>query len=113
MAGMDQPDYINAVARVDTAFAPTELLAGLQAIEMTHGRIREEKWGARTMDLDLLLYGLTKIDTPDLTVPHPGISERAFVLYPLYEIAPDLDIPGLGALSDIIKQCSADELRRI
>jgi 2-amino-4-hydroxy-6-hydroxymethyldihydropteridine diphosphokinase len=109
MGGMDQPDYVNAVARVDTRLGPEELLTELQAIETAHGRVRNEHWGARTLDLDLLLYGLTTIDTPDLKVPHPGISERAFVLYPLYEIAPDLEIPGLGSLSVLIENCSAEK----
>jgi 2-amino-4-hydroxy-6-hydroxymethyldihydropteridine diphosphokinase len=107
MGGMDQPDYVNAVARVDTRLEPQGLLVELQAIETAHGRVREERWGARTLDLDLLLYGSTTIDTPDLIVPHPGVGEREFVLYPLYEIAPDLEIPGLGALSVLVNTCSA------
>jgi 2-amino-4-hydroxy-6-hydroxymethyldihydropteridine diphosphokinase len=107
MGGMDQPDYVNAVARVDTRLEPHKLLVELQAIETTHGRVREERWGARTLDLDLLLYGSITIDTPDLIVPHPGVGEREFVLYPLYEIAPDLEIPGLGALSVLVNTCSA------
>lgn len=107
MGGLDQPDYINAVARVDTGLDPEELLAELHAIEAAHGRVREERWGARTLDLDLLLYGAIIKDTPDLKVPHPGVGEREFVLYPLYEIAPDLEIPGLGAVSDLVHNCSA------
>jgi 2-amino-4-hydroxy-6-hydroxymethyldihydropteridine diphosphokinase len=110
---MDQPDYVNAVARINTTLAPSELLAELQAIETAHGRVREERWGARTLDLDLLLYGSITIDRPDLTVPHPGISERAFVLFPLFEVVPDLEIPGLGAISDLVSNCSAEKLRRI
>lgn len=113
MGGMDQPDYINAVALVDTGLEPEKLLAELQAIEKVHGRVREERWGARTLDLDLLLYGSTKIDTPDLTVPHPGVGERGFVLYPLYEIAPDLEIPDLGAVSELVNNCSAEKPKRI
>lgn len=109
MAGMDQPDYVNAVARVDTSLEPHTLLEELQAIETAHGRVREERWGARTLDLDLLLYGSITIDTPDLIVPHPGVGEREFVLYPLYDIAPDLEIPGLGALSDLVNGCSAEK----
>jgi 2-amino-4-hydroxy-6-hydroxymethyldihydropteridine diphosphokinase len=107
MGGMDQPDYVNAVARVDTGLSPHELLAELQAIETAHGRVREERWGARTLDLDLILYGSTIIDTKDLQVPHPGVGERAFVLYPLYEIAPDLEIPALGAISALMDDCSS------
>jgi 2-amino-4-hydroxy-6-hydroxymethyldihydropteridine diphosphokinase len=107
MGGMDQPDYINAVAMIDTTLGAEELLAELQAIENAHGRIREERWGARTLDLDLLLYGSTIIDTADLQVPHPGVGERPFVLYPLYEIAPDLEIPALGAISALMDDCSS------
>ena len=107
MGGMDQPDYVNAVARIDTRLEPHTLLEELQSIETAHGRVREERWGARTLDLDLLLYGSIKIDTPDLIVPHPGVGEREFVLYPLYEIAPDLEIPGLGAISELVSNCSA------
>lgn len=107
MGGLDQPDYVNAVVRVDTGLNPEKLLAELQAIEATHGRVREERWGARTLDLDLLLYGSAIIDTPDLQVPHPGVGERGFVLYPLNEIAPDLEIPRLGTISDLVNNCSA------
>ncbi len=113
MGEMDQPDYVNAVARIDTRLEPEELLAELQAIESAHGRVRKGRWGARTIDLDLLLYGSITIDTDALRVPHPGMRDRAFVLYPLYEIAPDLEIPGLGTLSELMKDCSADGLKRI
>lgn len=109
MGGLDQPDYINAVARVDTRLTPEVLLKKLQEIEAAHGRVREERWGARTLDLDLLLYGSITIDTPDLKVPHPGVGERGFVLYPLYEIAPDLEIPGLGAVSELVNNCSTEK----
>jgi 2-amino-4-hydroxy-6-hydroxymethyldihydropteridine diphosphokinase len=109
MGGLDQPDYVNAVARVDTRLEPEELLEQLHAIETAHGRVREERWGARTLDLDLLLYGSITIDTPDLQVPHPGVGERGFVLYPLYEIAPDLEIPGLGAVSDLVNNCPTEK----
>jgi 2-amino-4-hydroxy-6-hydroxymethyldihydropteridine diphosphokinase len=113
MGGLEQPDYINAVARIDTRLRAEELLRELQAIESAHGRVRDEHWGARTLDLDLILYGTTIIDTVDLKVPHPGMHERAFVLYPLYEIAPDLEIPGRGALVDLIKESPADGLKKI
>lgn len=113
MGGLEQPDYINAVARIDTRLGAEDLLRELQSIESAHGRVRGEHWGARTLDLDLLLYGSIIIDTVDLKVPHPGMHERAFVLYPLYEIAPDLEIPRCGALSDLIKGYSAEELKRI
>ncbi len=113
MGGMDQPEYVNAAARIDTMLGPEDLLQELHGIESVHGRVRDGHWGARTLDLDLLLYGATIIDTVDLKVPHPGMHERPFVLYPLYEIAPDLQIPGHGALADLIEKSSAHELKRI
>ncbi|HYE36604.1 2-amino-4-hydroxy-6-hydroxymethyldihydropteridine diphosphokinase [Methylocaldum sp.] len=102
----DQPDYVNAVMSVETTLRPLELLRELQAIETAHGRVRKgERWGARTLDLDLLLYGRERIVSEVLTVPHPGIADREFVLYPLGEIAPDLDIPGKGLLADLVRKC--------
>lgn len=101
-----QPDYINAVMAVETELAPLPLLHLLQSIERQHGRVRSgERWGPRTLDLDLLLYGEQRIDTEELRVPHPGIAEREFVLVPLAEIAPDLDIPGLGPIAGLIASC--------
>ncbi len=113
MGGLDQPDYINAVAELETSLNPEELLAKLKAIETAHGRIRGERWGARTLDLDLIVYGSIIIDMPDLKVPHPGMHERAFVLYPLYEIAPHLDIPGRGCITELLENCSSDGLIKI
>jgi 2-amino-4-hydroxy-6-hydroxymethyldihydropteridine diphosphokinase len=89
-------DYINAVACIDTTLAAPELLAALHAIEQAHGRERPYRNAPRTLDLDLLLYGDERIDTPTLTVPHPRMHQRAFVLAPLLEIAPDVAIPGQG-----------------
>ncbi|MCP4125944.1 MAG: 2-amino-4-hydroxy-6-hydroxymethyldihydropteridine diphosphokinase [Gammaproteobacteria bacterium] len=113
MGGLDQPDYINAVAVVETALKPEELLLQLQAIETAQGRTRGERWGARTLDLDLLLYGSDKIDMPDLKVPHPGMHERAFVLYPLFEIAPELEIPRRGRLIELLENCPSEGLIKI
>jgi len=110
MGGLQQPDYINAVAELETTLEPQELLLQLQSIETAHGRIRGERWGARTLDLDLLVYGANIIDTADLKVPHHGLHERAFVLYPLHEIAPDLEIPGLGRVTELLRNCSHDGL---
>ncbi|AOU98549.1 2-amino-4-hydroxy-6-hydroxymethyldihydropteridine diphosphokinase [Acidihalobacter yilgarnensis] len=102
----DQPDFINAVARLDTALAPLDLLDALQAIEADQGRVRSgEHWGPRTLDLDLLLHGDRTLAIPRLTLPHPGMHERDFVLYPLAEIAPWLVIPGLGSLDALIACC--------
>jgi 2-amino-4-hydroxy-6-hydroxymethyldihydropteridine diphosphokinase len=87
--GPPQPDYLNGCAIATTNLSPHELLAILQKIELQFGRIRTEYWGARTLDLDLILYGDSILDTPDLQIPHPKMRERAFVLVPLAEIAPD------------------------
>jgi len=110
----DQPDYINAVMRVVTELAPLALLRQLQQIENQHGRLRLVRWGARTLDLDVLLYGQQAIDEPDLIVPHPELARRAFVLYPLADVAgADLVVPGLGLLSQLLAACPADGLRKL
>ena len=114
MGPQDQPDYTNAVMGVITTLEPLDLLRSLQTIENAQGRVRKgERWGARTLDLDILLYGNAELDFPDLKVPHVGIAERSFVLYPLQEIAPDLWIPGKAALADLVSQCPLDGLRRL
>jgi len=110
MGPEDQPDYINAVARLETWLEPHDLLRALQAIEQQHGRVRQLRWGARTLDLDLLLYGDAIIDRPELKVPHPGLHQRPFVLYPLQDIDPALMIPGMGRLSDITRACLPEGL---
>ena len=98
----DQPDFVNAVVAVLTTRDARELLADLQSIERSQGRVRGgERWGPRTLDLDLLVFGSARIDEPGLTVPHPRIAERNFVLLPLEELAPDLMIPGLGTVSAV------------
>ncbi|MGE5492627.1 MAG: 2-amino-4-hydroxy-6-hydroxymethyldihydropteridine diphosphokinase [Actinomycetota bacterium] len=94
-----QPDFINAVARLETTLEPRALLQALLALEADFGRIRQERNGPRTLDLDLLLYGDRVLDTPDLILPHPRLHLRAFVLAPLAEIAPDLAIPGRGTVA--------------
>ena len=109
----DQPDYVNAVAALETDLKPHALLAELQRIESLEGRVREERWGPRTLDLDLLLYGDRRIDDSDLTVPHPGMPERAFVLYPLRDIDPGLVIPGLGELQPLIERCPPWRMERL
>ncbi|MDD3354675.1 2-amino-4-hydroxy-6-hydroxymethyldihydropteridine diphosphokinase [Zoogloea sp.] len=91
-----QPDYVNAVVAVDTALAPLALLRALLTIEAEHGRIRSTQNAPRTLDLDLLLHGDLVLTSHELTLPHPRMHERAFVLYPLLEIAPDIVLPGLG-----------------
>ena len=102
----DQPDYVNAVMAIDVTLEPLDLLDRLQAIESAQGRVRVgERWGPRTLDLDILLYGDQILQLERLIVPHPGLASREFVLYPLEEIAPELRIPGLGLLSDLVRAC--------
>lgn len=114
LGGLDQPDYINAVASLDTGLPAHVLLDELHAIERQQGRVRDgRKWQSRTLDLDLLLYGDALLQDAGLNVPHPGLRERAFVLYPLQEIAPDLVIPGLGALSALVENCPSGGLQRL
>ena len=100
--GIEQPDFVNAAAAVLTTLEPAAFLAALQAIEKRQGRERDgARWGPRVLDLDLLVFGNQVIEQPGITVPHPGIAERNFVLLPLGEIAPDLVIPGLGRVADL------------
>ncbi len=108
-----QPDYINAVAALDTGLTPVQLLMVLQALELAQGRTRTARWGARTLDLDLLLYDQLTSDDPWLTLPHPRLHQRAFVLYPLYDIAPDLNIPGRGRLSELLANCPPQPITRL
>ncbi len=94
-----QPEFVNAVASIETTLDPEALLDALLAIEQQFGRVRAEKNGPRTLDLDILLYGEQIIDTARLTLPHPRLHLRAFVLYPLADLAPMLDLPGRGLLA--------------
>ena len=105
-----QPDYINGVAQLTTHLTPIKLLHALQSIENQQRRIREQHWGPRTLDLDLLVYGDQVINTPELTVPHPRIQERNFVLYPLADIAPQLLFPDGTSLLSLLDYCSRDGL---
>lgn len=99
----EQPDFINAVAQLATALAPRELLNALLALEVEQGRLRDgTRWGPRTLDLDLLVYGDVRIAEPGLALPHPHIAERAFVLLPLAEIAPELVIPDAGRVRELL-----------
>lgn len=114
MGPQDQPEYVNAVARLVTELAPLELLDTLQDIEQAHGRVRgPQRWGPRTLDLDLLLYADRVIDHPRLTVPHPGLTERNFVLYPLHDLDPDRVLPDGRRLADLLSRCSSSGLVRI
>jgi len=100
---VDQPRFLNAAAAIDTVLAPQELLDVLLAIERQLGRVRDgTRWGPRTIDLDLLLYGDDVVDEPGLRVPHPRLQERRFVLEPLAELDPELAVPGAGRVSDLL-----------
>jgi 2-amino-4-hydroxy-6-hydroxymethyldihydropteridine diphosphokinase len=99
----DQPEFVNAVAAIETALSPQALMQTLLAIEREAGRDRRgERWGPRILDLDLLLYGGLMLAEPGLQLPHPHLHERAFVLLPLAEIAPHLDVPGRGPISALL-----------
>ncbi len=111
MGPQNQPDYINAVVAIDTTLTPLELLNATQAIELEHGRVRkDERWGPRTLDLDIILYGDQEHHCERLTVPHYGMKVREFVLYPLAEIIPDLILPDNTALSQLLTQVDRNGL---
>lgn len=112
----DQPEYFNTVAQIETRLEPAALLASVQAIERSLGRTRSIRWGPRLIDLDILLYGDRRIEEAGLVIPHPEITRRRFVLQPLFDLAPDLLVPGsagsvrdlLGALEDSEKSVRRD-----
>lgn len=108
-----QPDYLNAVVCLHTRLAPHALLDALQSIETRQGRVREQRWGPRTLDLDLLLYGDTTLNDERLTVPHPRMHERDFVLLPLQEISDEgLTMPDGSELAQLAQQCRSTHLHR-
>lgn len=107
-----QPDYINAVVKVETGLDALQLLARLKEIEDGQGRVRAERWGPRTLDLDLLLYNDLVMVTASLTLPHAEMHKRGFVLYPLHELEPDLVIPGRGAVRDLIRNLDPAQCRK-
>ena len=106
-------DYINAVACIDTAFSAKALLEALHGIELAHGRERPYRNAPRTLDLDILLYGEERIDEAQLHVPHPRMLERAFVLAPLLEIAPDIAVPGRGPARDYLAAVAGQAIERL
>ncbi|MFH1603944.1 MAG: 2-amino-4-hydroxy-6-hydroxymethyldihydropteridine diphosphokinase [Pseudomonadota bacterium] len=108
-----QPDFVNAVARLSTGLAPRGLLAALLDIEKRFGRERSFRNAPRTLDLDLLLYDADTIDEPGLTVPHPRMHQRAFVLVPLVQIAPDCEIPGKGRATALLDLCADQAIERL
>ena len=99
---VDQPPFLNGAVVVETTRAPRQLLDLLLGIERSLGRVREERWGPRTVDLDLLVYGHHVVDEPGLRVPHPHLHERRFALEPLVELQPELDVPGRGKVSTLL-----------
>lgn len=114
MGDIQQPDFLNAACSLETGLTAEVLLESLLGIESAAGRQRlGEQGGPRTLDLDLLIYGHERINLPGLQVPHPRMHERAFVLYPLSEIAPDLEITGRGAVEGLRANCSSQTIRRI
>ena len=102
-----QPDYLNAVIKIQTGLTPHALLDAMHAIELAQGRQRNERWAARSLDLDILLYDHLQLNEPGLTVPHPGIAQRSFVLYPLQELEPAMEIPACGKLATLLAQLAA------
>lgn len=115
MGPSEQPDYINAAATLLTRLAPRDLLSRLQDLERRQGRAQNtrQRWGPRRLDLDILTYGHRTIAEQALQIPHPGISERNFVLLPLLEIAPQLHIPGLGLVRKLVLEVDASRLEKI
>ena len=112
----DQPDFINGVLAVETTLAAPDLLANLLGIERRFGRLRDEdagRWGPRTLDLDLLLYDEQVLELPGLSLPHPRLHERAFVLVPLAEIAPGLVVPGRGRVDGLLAKVEASGIEAI
>ena len=106
VGGVDQDDFLNAVVQIETELTAPELLELAQQLENEAARVREVHWGPRTLDVDILTFGLEVSETEALTIPHPRISERAFVIVPWYELDPTAEIPGVGKLSDLYAQVS-------
>jgi 2-amino-4-hydroxy-6-hydroxymethyldihydropteridine diphosphokinase len=113
IGGLIQPDYLNAAVKLQTTLSAVALLRQLQLIEQQQGRIRGEKWGPRTLDLDLLLYGEQSIFTQELMVPHPGIMTRNFVIFPLVDLEPGLTLPSGESLLALKAQCSSLSIKTI
>lgn len=115
MGPQDQPDYINAVCQISTEYSPHELLKHCQSVENDFGRERApaERWGPRTLDIDILLFDGQAIQTTDLTIPHIGMAEREFVLVPLFEIAPTMVMPDGQPLAKWVSACDLDGLKRL
>jgi len=113
VGGPEQGPYLNAVVLIDTARPPAALLRNLLLIERARGRVRDTKWGPRTLDLDLLLYDRVSLDLPELTIPHPQIRNRRFVLEPLLEVWPDAKMPDGSAVESAVGAVAEQPLRRL
>lgn len=113
MGPQDQADYVNAVVELSSELSAQALLEQLQLIEQRQGRVRLRHWGERTLDLDILVFGDHEMSDKRLTIPHPSITERAFVLYPLAEIAPDLIIIKFGNVASLVQNCTRSGLNKI
>lgn len=109
----DQPDFVNAVAQLETRLSPLALLDQLQALEQQHGRVRQRHWGPRTLDLDLLLFDDLSLSTHRLTVPHTQMHQRGFVLVPLTELAPDLRLPDGQRIDELLAILDTSDLQRM
>lgn len=111
--GPDQDDYLNAVVVLDTELTPRELLAAVSGLEQAAGRERAERWGPRTLDIDILLFGDEVVDEPDLVIPHPSMTERRFVLEPLLAVWPDAALPGGAGLASFLDRVAGQRVERV
>ncbi len=113
LLGMTGPDYLNVVCKIETKLSALDLLSKCQQIENKQHRVREIRWGSRTIDLDILLYGDEVISTKDLSVPHPEMIKRNFVLLPLFEIEPELELPGYGKLKELVRKVDSSSITKL
>jgi len=113
VGGPQQPDYLNAVLIATTTLPAHAVLERCHGVESVFGRVRDETWGPRTLDLDIILYGDVVSDEPELTLPHPRAHERAFVLAPWHDIDPDAEIPGWGHVSDLLAKVESADVQRL
>jgi 2-amino-4-hydroxy-6-hydroxymethyldihydropteridine diphosphokinase len=113
VGGPDQDDYLNAVVLLDTTATPRELMSAVRAIERIRGRERRERWGPRTLDVDILLYGDQMVDEPDLTIPHPRMTERRFALAPLLDVWPDAALPDGKRLASFLDAVADQQVERL
>jgi 2-amino-4-hydroxy-6-hydroxymethyldihydropteridine diphosphokinase len=113
VGGPEQPEYLNAVIVIDTALPAQLILDRAHGVEEVYGRVREEVWGPRTLDVDVIVYGDQTSDDPRLTLPHPRAHERAFVLAPWHDVDPAAEIPGRGRVADLLQKTGLDGVRRL